>query len=149
MSAPTEDQLDFTVRPLPRGSSLEGAFRVQISTKDLETLELRPGDLCQLTTAEGTTGTGIAWRSTEPTTKTNMHPVKLTDTFRDAFNFKLGNSVVIKKTSAQIFHADRVVVTDVSDHDTSDDVKDDTNWSWRCGNILGAIYKKSFFATHN
>ncbi|PNS15839.1 ATPase family protein 2 protein [Sphaceloma murrayae] len=134
-----EEHINFTVRPLPRGTSLEGAFRVHIASKDLEALKIRPGDLCQLNTAEGTTGTGIAWRSTDVTAKANTHPVKLTDTFRDAFNFKLGNQLTISRSQAQIYHADRVVVTDVSDHDTSDEVRDDENWNWRCGNILGNV----------
>lgn len=132
-----DESLNFTVRPLPRGTSLEGAFRVHIASKDLEALRIRPGDLCLLCTAEGTTGTGIAWRSTDIVAKANTHPVKLTDTFRDAFNFKLGNQLTISKSPAQIYHADRVVVTDVSDHDTSDEPRDDENWNWRCGNILG------------
>ncbi|TKX25638.1 ATPase-like protein 8 [Elsinoe australis] len=134
-----DESLDFTVRPLPRGTSLEGAFRVHIASKDLEALRIRPGDLCLLCTAEGTTGTGIAWRSTDVVAKANTHPVKLTDTFRDAFNFKLGNQLTISKSPAQIYHADRVVVTDVSDHDTSDEPRDDENWNWRCGNILGNV----------
>jgi len=132
-----EESISFTVRPLPRGATLDGAFRVQLATKDLDSLKLRPGDLCHLITADGTTGTGIAWRSTEPNTKANAHPIKVTDTLRDAFNFKLGNQLTISKSSAQIYHAKRVIVTDVSDHDESDNNKDDTNWSWRCGNILG------------
>ncbi|KAG8626297.1 hypothetical protein KVT40_005242 [Elsinoe batatas] len=134
-----EEPINFTVRPLPRGTSLDGAFRVHIASKDLEALHIRPGDLCHLCTAEGTTGTGIAWRSTDIVTKANTHPVKLTDTFRDAFNLKLGNQLTITKSPSQIYHADRVVVTDVSDHDTSDEVRDDENWSWRCGNILGNV----------
>ncbi|KAF4551042.1 ATPase-like protein 10 [Elsinoe fawcettii] len=134
-----EEPINFTVRPLPRGTSLDGAFRVHIASKDLESLRIRPGDLCHLCTAEGTTGTGIAWRSTDLAAKANTHPVKLTDTFRDAFNLKLGNQLTITKSPGQIYHAERVVVTDVSDHDTSDEVKDDENWSWRCGNILGNV----------
>jgi len=133
-----ESSIDFTVRPLPRGASLEGAFRVHIASKDLDGLRLRPGDLCHLVTAEGTTGTGIAWRSTELNTKANAHPVKVTDLLRDAFNFKLGNQLTVSKSNAQIYHADKVVITDVSDHDDQDNVKDDTNWTWRCGNILGS-----------
>jgi len=134
---PMEEPINFVVRPLPRGASLEGAFRVHISSKDLDSLRIRPGELCQLITADGTTGTGIAWRSIEPNTKANTHPIKVTDTLRDAFNFKLGNELTISKSSSTIYHATKVIITDVSDQSAQDSAKDDTNWTWRCGNILG------------
>ncbi|GAM84172.1 hypothetical protein ANO11243_021650 [Dothideomycetidae sp. 11243] len=123
--AVAEEPIEFTVRPLPRGNTIDGAFRVHISSKDLENLNIKPGDVCRIRTAEGATGSGIAWRSTDPITKTNTHPIKLTDTLRDAFNLKLGNIVTVTKSSGQIYHADKVIVTEVSEHDTSEDAKDD------------------------
>ncbi|GAB7337450.1 hypothetical protein MBLNU457_g2789t1 [Dothideomycetes sp. NU457] len=46
-------------------------------------------------TLETRFGTGIAWRSIEPNTKANAHPIKVTDTLRDASNFELGNELPI------------------------------------------------------
>lgn len=133
-----EDPVHFTVRPLARGAGLEGAFRVHIASKDLDQLKLKSGDLCHLSTAEGSNGTAIACRSDDQfIAKGGSHPIKLTDAFRDAFNVKLGNTVTVTKSSIEIRHADRVVVTDVSDTNSFDQARDDTNWQWRCGNILG------------
>lgn len=131
------EPIRFTVRPLARGIGLEGAFRVHITSKELDALGLKSGELCHLCTAEGNTGTGIACRSDEPPTKHASHPIKLTDAFRDAFNIKLGNIVTVTKATTQIRHADHVVITDVSDTNSLDQTRDDTNWQWRCGNILG------------
>lgn len=128
----------FTVRPLiPSTAALEGAFRVHIPVKDLEILGLKAGELCKLKSADGnTTGVGIAWRSTEQNAKPQVHPVKLTDTVRDAFGFKLGNQVTIQKSTSKIAHADRVVIVDVTDYDAIDAAKDDNNWRIRCENML-------------
>ncbi|GAB7349883.1 hypothetical protein MBLNU459_g0576t2 [Dothideomycetes sp. NU459] len=133
------DVPSFTVRPLPPTASLDGAFRVHIPTKDLEILSLKPGELCSLKSEDGSTGVGIAWRSLDSNAKPHAHPVKLTDTLRDAFGFKLGNQLTITKANTQIHHADRVVVIDVSDHATADPLKDDKNWKWRCGLTLGNV----------
>lgn len=127
----------FTVRPLPPSAVLDGAFRVHIPIKDLESLGLKPGDLCQLNSGDGNTGTGIAWRSTDQNAKPQAHPVKLTDTIRDAFGFKLGNQISIRKTAAKIVHADTVTVIDVSDQNASDASKNDNCWKYRCGYTLG------------
>lgn len=131
------DLLSFTVRPLPPTTSLDGAFRVHIPNKDLELLNLKPGELCHLNTQDGNTGTGIAWRSLDANAKPHAHPVKLTDTLRDAFGFKLGNQLIIEKANTKFHHADRVVVIDVSGNANTDPLKDDKNWKWRCGLTLG------------
>jgi len=131
------DSLTFTVRPLiPNATVLEGAFRVHIPTKDLELLGLKAGDLCRLNSTDGNTGVGIAWRSTEQNAKPQVHPVKLTDTVRDAFGFKLGNQVTIQKTTSKIAHASRVTVIDVTDGNI-DRAKNDNNWKIRCQSTLG------------
>ncbi|KAF2153337.1 AAA-domain-containing protein [Myriangium duriaei CBS 260.36] len=134
-----DEAVDFTVRPLPRTNTLDGAFRIHLTTKDLDSLGVKPGELCSLRTAEGTTGTGIAWRSTDANTKTNTPHVKLTDTYRDAFNLKLGNQVSISKSGGKIFHADRVIITDVSELAASEEAKDDDCWAIRCAHILGNV----------
>lgn len=132
-----EDQINFTVRPLPPGAALDGAFRAHIAVKDLDSLRVRPGQLVKLCTSEGNTGYAIAWRSNDQSTKAQTHPVKLTDSLREAFGFKLGNQLTITKATTQILHADRVVIVDVSDTDVVDLGKDDKSWKWRCGQILG------------
>lgn len=133
------DSPSFTVRPLPPTTSLDGAFRVHIPAKDLDLLGLRIGELCLLHSADGSSGVGIAWRSTDTSVKPQVHPVKLTDAMRDAFGFKLGNQLTIQKATGKIAHADRVIVIDVSDHDQVDLAKDDKNWKWRCGMTLGNV----------
>jgi len=137
------DSLTFTVRPLiPNATVLEGAFRVHIPTKDLELLSLKAGDLCRLNSADGNTGVGIAWRSTEQNAKPQVHPVKLTDTVRDAFGFKLGNQVTIQKTTSKIVHASRVTVIDVTDRNNIDGTKNDNNWKIRCQSTLGMFARR-------
>ena len=133
------DAPSFTVRPLLPSSALDGAFRVHISPKDLELLGLKAGDICRLSSPDGTTGVGIAWRSTDQNAKPQVHPVKLTDTLRDAFGFKLGNQLTIQKTNSKISHADRVVVIDVTESDSFDSAKDDNNWKLRCVYTLGTL----------
>lgn len=131
----------FTVRPLiPSATVLDGAFRIHVPVKDLELLTLKPGDLCQLTGADGKSGVGIAWRSTEQNAKPQVHPVKLTDTLRDAFGFKLGNQVTIQRAISQkIAHADRVIVIDVTDSSNIDATKAVNNWELQCAFTLCKI----------
>lgn len=135
---PTDDPVSFTVRPLPPGSILDGAFRVHIPSRELDMLKLKPGDLCHLTSLEGHLGTGIVWRSNEQNTKAQTRPVKLTETIREAFGFKLGNHVNISRTTNRILHAERVTIVDVSDK--IDPIKDHESWRWRCGDILCTVY---------
>lgn len=134
----SEDGIEFTVRPLPRGNTVDGAFRIHLASKDLENLGIKPGDLVSLRTEEGTpAGTGIAWRSTEAITKANVHPIKCTDIFRDAFNLKLGTQVFVTRSPGRIYHADKVTVTHVSEVDETDADKNDDSWCCRCIGILG------------
>jgi AAA family ATPase len=134
------DSLSFTVRPLPPTSSLDGAFRVHISAKDLEALELIPGELCTLRSAEGTSAVAIAWRSTDTSVKPQIHPVKMSEALRDASGFKLGTQTTIQKIpGGKIAHADRVIVIDVSNTERIDLAKDDRSWKWRCGMALGGV----------
>lgn len=128
---------NFVVRPLPPSTALDGAFRVHIPAKDLEPLGLKAGDLCQLSSADGLTGVGIAWRSVEQNAKPQVHPVKLTDNLREAIGFKLGSQITISKTGGKIVHADRVIIVDVTDKSTLDAAKNDNNWQLRCAFTLG------------
>ncbi|KAI5201116.1 AAA-domain-containing protein [Aureobasidium subglaciale] len=133
------DSTMFTVRPLPPTTSLDGAFRVHLTAKDLDLLGLKLGELCTLHSGDGSSAVGIAWRSMDTSVKPQLHPVKLSEAMRDAFGFKLGSQITIEKINAKIAHADRVVVIDVSDNDKIDLTKDDKSWKWRCGMALGNV----------
>ncbi|CAD0085228.1 unnamed protein product [Aureobasidium vineae] len=133
------DSTLFTVRPLPPTTSLDGAFRVHLTAKDLDLLGLKLGDLCVLHSGDGSSAVGIAWRSMDTSVKPQLHPVKLSEAMRDAFRFKLGSQITIEKINAKIAHADRVVVIDVSDSEKIDLTKDDKSWKWRCGMALGNV----------
>lgn len=133
------DSPSFTVRPLPPSTALDGAFRVHITVKDLELLGLKAGELCQLSSADGSTGVGIAWRSTDLNVKPGVHPIKVTDTLRDAYGFKLGNQLTLQKAGTKIVRADRIVAIDVTDSHNIDASKDDNNWKLRCAYTLGNI----------
>ncbi|KAG9961992.1 AAA-domain-containing protein, partial [Aureobasidium melanogenum] len=133
------DSTLFTVRPLPPTTSLDGAFRVHLTAKDLDLLGLKLGELCTLQSGDGASAVGIAWRSMDTSVKPQLHPVKLSEAMRDAFGFKLGSQITIEKINAKIAHADRVVVIDVSDSEKIDLTKDDRSWKWRCGMALGNV----------
>ena len=133
------DSTMFTVRPTPPTTSLDGAFRVHLTAKDLDILGLKLGDLCILHSGDGSSAVGIAWRSMDTSVKPQLHPVKLSEAMRDAFGFKLGSQITIEKINAKIAHADRVVVIDVSDSEKIDLTKDDKSWKWRCGMALGNV----------
>ncbi|KAI4729594.1 AAA-domain-containing protein [Aureobasidium sp. EXF-10728] len=129
----------FTVRPLPPTTSLDGAFRVHLTVKDLGLLGLQPNELCIVHSGDGSSVVGIAWRSLDTSVKPQTHPVKLSEVMRDAFGIKLGSQITIEKINAKIVHADRVVVTDVSDREKLDLTKDDENWKNRCAAALGNV----------
>jgi AAA family ATPase len=133
------DSIVFTVRPSGPSTSLDGAFRVHLTAKDLDILGLKLGDLCTLHSGDGSSAVGIAWRSLDTSVKPALHPVKLSESLRDTFGCKLGSQITIEKTNAKIAHADRVVVIDVSDSEKIDLTKDDKSWKWRCGMALGNV----------
>jgi AAA family ATPase len=133
------DSIMFTVRPSGPSTSLDGAFRVHLTAKDLDILGLKLGDLCKLHSGDGSSAVGIAWRSLDTSVKPALHPVKLSEALRDAFGCKLGSQITIEKINAKIAHADRVVVIDVSDSEKIDLTKDDKSWKWRCGMALGNV----------
>ncbi|KAH0133013.1 hypothetical protein KCU67_g16552, partial [Aureobasidium melanogenum] len=99
------DSTLFTVRPLPPTTSLDGAFRVHLTAKDLDLLGLKLGELCTLHSGDGSSAVGIAWRSMDTSVKPQLHPVKLSEAMRDAFGFKLGSQITIEKINAKIVHA--------------------------------------------
>ncbi|KAK1053734.1 AAA+-type ATPase [Friedmanniomyces endolithicus] len=119
------DPSSFVVRLLP-STGLEGAFRVHLSPESLERLDLKVGELCQMSGESGK-GYGIAWRATDKMGNSpRLRPAKMTDTLRAAFGFKEGSHVTIAKTTATIIHADKVTLADVtpSDYANPMDVED-------------------------
>lgn len=135
------DLPDFIVRPLPH-AGLAGAFRFHLTSKDLSTLGLNVGDLCQITSEDGSVGYGIAWRSTEPLAKPQSHPVRMSDSLRDAFGFKLGMHVAIIKAKTQIHEADQVSITEVRSDDEARNSSDNL-WMYRCAIALGECIEAS------
>jgi AAA family ATPase len=127
--------LHFTIRNLQM-SSLEGAFRVHIDQGALTRLGLKLEDLCQITSEEGTTGLGIAWRAAEKGmgNSPKMQPVKLSETLRETFGFESGKPVKIEKSGRSILPAAKVVLTDVTPSDY--DGTDDESWDGRCRMLL-------------
>lgn len=128
----------FVVRLLP-STGLDGAFRVHLSPEGLERLDLKVGELCQITGENGGIGYGIAWRATDKMGNSpRLRPAKMTDTLRTTFDFKEGKHVTISRTSTQIMHANKVTLTDVtpSDYGNAAD-SDNGRWGLACGYLLG------------
>lgn len=130
----------FVVRHL-QSTSLDGAFRVHLPPECLDQLGLKVGDLCEITSEEGTTsGCGIAWRAADKMgSNPKTRPVKMTGTLKDAFEIKDGSHVTISTTKATTMHADHITLTDVTpaeymqgqEHET-----DDGRWWSRCFYLL-------------
>ncbi|KAK0286988.1 AAA+-type ATPase [Friedmanniomyces endolithicus] len=125
------DPSSFVVRLLP-SAGLEGAFRVHLSPESLERLDLKVGELCQMSGESGN-GYGIAWRATDKMGNSpRLRPAKMTDTLRAAFGFKEGSHVTITKTTASIVHADKVILTDVTPSDYANPLDvEDGRWRGR------------------
>nr|POE94253.1 atpase family gene 2 protein [Quercus suber] len=132
----TEPSHPFVIRPLP-SNTLEGAFRVHLSPESLEKLHLKVGDVCEISSASGAIGHGIAWRAADKLTTSaspKLRPIKMTETLRHAYGFTEGAQVQIAKTGAAMTHAERVRLSAVEADDEAT-----TNFkSWRiaCAALL-------------
>ncbi|TKA59754.1 hypothetical protein B0A55_11952, partial [Friedmanniomyces simplex] len=137
------DPSSFVVRLLP-STGLEGAFRVHLSPESLEKLDLKVGELCQISGESGN-GYGIAWRATDKMGNSpKLRPAKMTDTLRAAFGFKEGSHVTITKTTATVVHADKVTLTDVTPSDYGNPV-DGEDGRWR-GRATYTLYESEAIA---
>ena len=87
------ERSDFSLRPVP-AESPEGAFRVYLTSSDLSSLALKPGQLCLLKNTDGLTGAAVAWRSTDP--GTNRGIAKVTHFLKDAYGFKFKEPIFIE-----------------------------------------------------
>lgn len=133
------DGLHVVVRLLP-SSGLEGAFRVHVLPESLLQAGLKVGDVCAISSEDGSNGFGIAWRADDRMgTRPKNRPAKMTETIRSAFGFEEGSTVTIAKTDAKIFRADRIVLSDVTppEYNKSDD-GDDGCWKLRTAHLFSA-----------
>ncbi|CAK4034808.1 ATPase family 2 [Lecanosticta acicola] len=131
------DGLHVVVRLLP-STGLEGAFRVHVLPESLQHAGLKLGDVCEISSEDGSHGYGIAWRADDRMgTRPKNRPAKMTETIRSAFGFEEGSTVTIARTSASIVRADRIVLSDVTppEYNKPDDV-DDGCWRTRTTNLF-------------
>ncbi len=106
----------FTLRPLARqtnNATLDGAFRVHLSLRDLKALSLEPGDLCRLSVPDGPSTLGFVWLSQDANTNNPKPIAKITDTLKDAYNLNFQDRVLVEKAENSLMRADRVYVTEV------------------------------------
>ena len=129
----TSDALHVVVRLLPSSTGLEAAFRVHALPESLEQAHLHIGDLCEISSEDGTVGYGIAWRADDRMgNRPKNRPLKMTEVVRSAFGFEEGSRVTIQPTDARIVHADKIILSDVTpaDYGRPEDL-DDKCWKSR------------------
>ncbi|KAF2208118.1 hypothetical protein CERZMDRAFT_114831 [Cercospora zeae-maydis SCOH1-5] len=127
---------------LQQSKGLQDAFRVHVLPESLSDAGLRLNDICQITSEDGlTTGYGIAWRAEDKMgSRPKTRPAKMTETFRDLYDFKDGSKVKISRADTKLYPADRIVLYDVTpEGHNRPDVVDETNWEWRIGTLFGMV----------
>ncbi|KAF2723165.1 AAA-domain-containing protein [Polychaeton citri CBS 116435] len=127
---------------------LSDAFRAHLSPDVLDNLHLRIGDICDIATEDGKcTGVAIAWRAADKLGSPKNPPVKLSEILREAYGFKLGAPVIVKKSSAKITTADKIVLTEVTgvDNEVSQSLEDGC-WISRSRTTLVACNCEAFAA---
>ncbi|KAF2857209.1 hypothetical protein K470DRAFT_267003 [Piedraia hortae CBS 480.64] len=91
------------------------AFRVNLSPEALGKLDLKVGQLCNITTdTDGVSGYGIAWRANDRKNTPKTTPVKTTDIMRNAFVFKDNQQVIKSKAEGAISEASKVILQDIA-----------------------------------
>ena len=136
MTEKDSNSRDFVVRPL-QSTGLDGAFRVHVPPEALERLNLKVGELCTISTAAGDAfGYGITWRATDKMGNSpKARPAKMTDMLRNAYGIKEGSHVTLEKVNAEVIHAEKVTLMDVTPTEYMDghgaEVEDDKWWG-RC-----------------
>jgi AAA family ATPase len=94
----------FTLRPLERSPSstsanaLEGAFRVHLSHRELQKLNVSSGDRVRLQTAADFKGYAVAWEMS-PKNAMNKPIAKVTDLLREQYGLSLNDPVFIEKST--------------------------------------------------
>lgn len=121
------------------GTQLETAFRVHLMTETLAESSLKTGDICEISSDDGTMGYGIAWRADDRAgNRPKTRPAKMTETFKNAFGFLDGSRVTVAQTDVKVYPAERIILTDVtpSEFVTSDDM-DAGKWETRIRSLFG------------
>ncbi|WPA99350.1 uncharacterized protein RHO25_003967 [Cercospora beticola] len=124
---------------LQQSKGLQDAFRVHVLPESLTDAGLKLNDICQITSEDGlTTGYGIAWRAEDKMgSRPKTRPAKMTETFRDLYDFKDGSKVKISRADTKLYPADRIVLYDVTpEGHNKPDVVDETNWEWSIGKLF-------------
>lgn len=119
---------------LQQSKGLQDAFRVHILPESLTDAGLKLNDLCQIISEDGTTtGYGIAWRAEDKMgSRPKVRPAKMTETFRDLYDFKDGSKVKISRTDMKIYPADKIVLYDVTpEGHNKPEAIDDNDWAAR------------------
>ena len=109
------NELTFKIRPSPRAarSDLKDAFRVYLTANALQSLKLRPGDLCQMKLEDSSPHTAIAWLATE---KFNDTVVQTSKTLQDLYGLRLEDKVSIEKLQRPLPIASQVILWDVTEN---------------------------------
>ncbi|EME88684.1 uncharacterized protein MYCFIDRAFT_192794 [Pseudocercospora fijiensis CIRAD86] len=134
------DASHLVVRDLP-SQGLEGAFRVHLLPESLQQAGLKVGDVCKITSEDGSIGHGIAWRADDRMgNRPKLRPAKMTHTFRAACGFEEGSKVTIAASDASVFRADKILLTDItpSEYKRPDDV-DDACWKIRIAHQFSGL----------
>ncbi|GIZ45833.1 hypothetical protein CKM354_000898400 [Cercospora kikuchii] len=134
--APAKMDASHVVVRLQQSKGLQDAFRVHVLPESLTDAGLKLNDICQITSEDGmTTGYGIAWRAEDKMgSRPKTRPAKMTETFRDLYDFKDGSKVKISRADTKLYPADRIVLYDVTpEGHNKPDVVDETNWEMRIG----------------
>lgn len=125
---------------LQQSKGLQDAFRVHLLPESLTDAGLKLNDLCHIISEDGnTTGYGIAWRAEDKMgSRPKMRPAKMSETFRDLYDFKDGSKVRVTRTETKLYPADKIVLYDVTpEGHNKPDAVDETNWEWRIGSLFG------------
>ncbi|KAJ5580127.1 ATPase [Penicillium hispanicum] len=128
------DVRSFTARPLSKQarSDFKDAFRVYLSSSSLAALRLRADDLCNVTSAEGTPKTAIAWTAVENIQST---VVQTSRALQDCYGIKIGEKVAISKIEGALEDVESVILVDCSDPEKlsrygSIPTEEQVHWQW-------------------
>ena len=122
-------ELAYTVRRFNNARpDLRDAFRIHLSSAALQSLQLKPGDFCELGTAANHYHTAIAWASSE---KPPLGPriAQVSATLQDICQLNLGDRISISRNETSVQVPNSIVV---SEHGSSDvDASDLHPGYWR------------------
>ena len=115
-------ELAYTVRRFNNArADLRDAFRIHLSSAALQSLQLKPGDLCELGMVDNHYLTAIAWSSSE---KPPLGPriAQVSATLQDICQLSLGDKVSITRNEAPVPVPNSIVVCEhgSTDVDASD-----------------------------